>query len=184
MGCINGSELYLTNHIRVLWEQHSTWTGFAITSIVFELPNEEAVVNRLLQNPVDFAITLSLFYGDKIASSFAELLTEHLMLAADLIKAIMAGDNFKVQAIEKRWYENGEEIAELLGSINPCWSRSKWQSMFFEHLGFVKAMPVYMIDGDYEASVATYDALEKEALHMADMMSTGIIRQFPRKFCR
>ncbi len=53
--CITMNKLHLNNYVRLLWEQHSTWTGAAITSIVFKLPNEDPVVNRLLRNPQDFA---------------------------------------------------------------------------------------------------------------------------------
>lgn len=155
----------------------------AVTSIIFKLPNEEFVVNRLLQNPVDFAIALNPFYGDRVSCNFAELLTEHLMLAAELIKAIMDGDNTKATTIEIRWYENGKEIAALLGCINPFWSREAWTMMFFEHLGFVKDMAMDMINKDYESNIKTYDKLEKGALEMADMISEGIIRQFPCRFC-
>lgn len=55
--------------------------------------------------------------------------------------------------------------------------------MFFEHLEFVKTIAINMIDQDYEASIKTYDKLEIEALELADMISGGIIRQFPCKFC-
>ena len=34
----------------------------------------------------------------------------------------------------------------------------------------------------YGASVAAYDRVEREILGMADMLSTGIIRQFPHRF--
>lgn len=54
--------------------------------------------------------------------------------------------------------------------------------MLYNHLGFVENMAVYLFIGDYEKSILTYNKLEQEALKMADTMSTGIIRQFPRKF--
>jgi hypothetical protein len=36
--------------------------------------------------------------------------------------------------------------------------------------------------GDYSASVASFDEVETEILRMADMLSSGIIAQFPNRF--
>ena len=38
------------------------------------------------------------------------------------------------------------------------------------------------ITGDYVASVADYDAVETEILATADMLSSGIVAQFPQRF--
>lgn len=54
--------------------------------------------------------------------------------------------------------------------------------MLFQHLDFVKTEAVYMINKDYKASIETYDKLEIQGLEMADVMSEGIIKQFPCKF--
>lgn len=180
--CITKSKLYLMDCMDLLWVQHSTWTGMAITSIVFILPNEEFVVARLLQNPQDFAKALSPFYGRANASIFGELLTEHLQLAAELIKAIMAEDNLKAEETEKSWYKNAREISSFLSSLNPYWSRRAWIKMFYEHLGLVKAEALNLINKDYKKGVKTQDLLEAGTLEMAMMMSDGIIRQFPYCF--
>ncbi|CAK7052555.1 hypothetical protein [Tissierella sp.] len=182
MECITRCQLNLMNEFHMLWEQHSAWTRMAITSIVFNLPDEKYTVNRLLRNPLDFGEALKPFYGDTIATNFAELLTKHLTLAADLVKAVIAGDNKKAEELEKNWYKNAEEIATLLGTINPFWSEEEWKRMLFEHLDFVKTEALDMINKDYEASIETYDKLEIQALEMADVMSNGIIKQFPCKF--
>lgn len=42
------AEQELSEQLRLLWEQHVYWTRFTILSILFGLPDEEAVVNRLL----------------------------------------------------------------------------------------------------------------------------------------
>lgn len=183
MKCINKKELNLSNEIRLLWEQHVAWTRMAIRAIIFELPDENLTIQRLLRNPVDFGFALRPYYGDANAFKFKELLTVHLTLAADLVRAAKAGDTAAAEVIEKKWYENADEIAEFLGSINPFWDVEKWREMLYEHLGFVKAEAVYMLEGNYAASIDTYDKMELQILEMADYMTCGIIRQFPRKFC-
>lgn len=39
-----------------------------------------------------------------------------------------------------------------------------------------------MLEGNYQASVDTYDMIETQSLEMADLMSLGITKQFPDRF--
>jgi hypothetical protein len=41
---------------------------------------------------------------------------------------------------------------------------------------------VARLEGDWEADVAAYDAIHHHALGMADTLSVGIVKQFPRRF--
>ncbi len=179
---ITESELHIKNHIRMLWEQHITWTRLAIVSLVFDLPDVNLVIERLLRNPKDFENALIPFYGVDASARFADLLTDHLILASQLVKAAKAGDNTTAEDIERRWYDNARAIAAHLANINPYWSRTDWENMLFDHLALVKAEAVDMLNGDYLSGINVYDEMERQALVMADTMSDGIIKQFPDKF--
>lgn len=172
----------LMNHLRMLWEQHVTWTRLAIISIVFSLPDEELVIKRLLRNPKDFEAALKPFYGEKAASKFSDLFTSHLVIAAELVKAAKAGDSKAAADAEKRWYANADEIAAFLASINPYWSQEQWKSMLYNHLAMTKAEAVDMLTKNYAAGIDQFDQIEKQALMMADVMTQGIVSQFPQYF--
>jgi len=38
------------------------------------------------------------------------------------------------------------------------------------------------LHGDWTADIAAYDKIHTQILHMADMLSAGIVSQFPKKF--
>jgi len=158
-------ELFLL--FRKLWEQHSTWTRAAIVSLVFDL-----------RNPTDFKETFIPFFGVEDATEFEKLLTDHLVLAAQIIQATKAGDSEGAAQAEKMWYDNGNEIAAFLGRVNPYWSEAQWRLMMREHLDLVKAEATYMLTGQYDKSVSVYDTIEQQASMMADEMAYGLIRQF------
>ena len=94
-----------------------------IISLAFNLPDVDSVTARLLRNATDMGNLLKPFYGNKIAAKFSNLIREHLLIAAELVKAAKAGNQKAVAAAERRWYANGEEIAEFLSRINPFISR-------------------------------------------------------------
>lgn len=175
-------EVGLINQMRMLWEQHVIWTRLAIISTVFELPDEELVSNRLLQNPKDFELVLQPLYGSDSASMFESLLKSHLVIASQLVSASKDGDSNSAEDAEKRWYSNADEIATFLESINPYWNQKDWKTMFYEHLRMIKLEAVDIITGGYEAGINEYDNIEQQALVMADMMSRGIVSQFKNIF--
>ena len=182
--CWSQAEVDLNNLWRMLWEQHGAWTRMAIVSIVAGSPDETATVNRLLRNPGDMAAALEPYYGEAAANRFKQLLTEHFVLAADLVKAAKAGEATKAADIEAKWYKNGDEIAAFLSSINPFWNEEVFRKMMHDHLGFVKEEAVQQLNKQYEQSIATYDKMEQQILEMADQYTQGIINQFPMKFGR
>ncbi|KAB1440214.1 acetylglutamate kinase [Candidatus Galacturonibacter soehngenii] len=168
--------------MRLLWEQHVYWTRMFLISVAFDLANKEFVTNRLLQNPKDFQASLIPFYGREIASKFEELLTAHFVIAAELVNAAKEGDTTAATDAEKRWYQNADQIAQFLSEINPFWSMKVWQKMLYTHLALTKEEAVNILTQQYETSITDFDKIEKQALEMADMMTKGMIQQFPDYF--
>ncbi len=169
----------LNNLMRMLWEQHATWTRMTIISIAEGLRDEEQTTRRLLRNPADIAAAFRPFYGNDIADRLNALVTDHLVLAAELVKAAKAGDSVAAARIERRWYANADEIAAFLSRINPHWSTERITRMWHEHLSLVKSQAVARLKGAYASDIAFYDEGERLLLEMADELTCGIIRQFP-----
>jgi hypothetical protein len=168
--------------MRSLWEQHVTWTRLAIIGIIFNLPDVNVTVGRLLQNATHMGLSLEPFYGENAVKKYSALIKDHLTIAADLVKSAKAGDQNTAAAIEKKWYSNGDEIVEFLTSINPYIEKEEFRKMFYEHLALTKAEVIAFLNKDYDASVKLYDKIEKEALEMADTITDAIVKQFPQVF--
>jgi LysM repeat protein len=175
-----GSELMdLVNFFRMLWEQHITWTSNVMDAIIFELPLQEQVTQRLLRNAQDFANALMPFYGEEAAQAFADLFTQHITIAAEVIQAAKAGDTDALTETNTRWYQNADQIAAFLANINPNWSEEDWSAMLEEHLNLLSQRVNDMVMQNYEEAVNIYDDIQLQALEMADMMAEGIYMQFP-----
>lgn len=179
---ISAAEQTLSNHMRLLWEQHVYWTRMVILSIAFGLPDAEFVSNRLLRNPKDFEAALRPFYGEDIAARFAELFASHLTIAAELVTAAKEGNSAAAADAEKRWYANANQIASFLGGINPYWSVQEWQKMLNDHLAMTKTEAVDILTQKFTDSIGVFENIEQEALAMADTMTQGIVKQFPQNF--
>jgi len=56
------------------------------------------------------------------------------------------------------------------------------KAMMKEHLDLTLAEASARLNGDWDADIAAYDEIHIQILEMADMLSTGIIEQFPKLF--
>lgn len=153
-----------------------------MNSIVGDLPDKNATIQRLLRNATDFAVAFQPFYGAAIAARFGELLREHLTIAAELVQALHTGHSAADTDAQRRWYANADAIAAFLGSINPYWSEEEWRQMMYEHLRLLTAEVAARIAGNYVENVSTNVLIEPQALEMADVLTNGIIQQFPNLF--
>lgn len=66
-----------------------------------DLPDLEQTTARLLRNPADLAAVFRPLYGDEVADRLKDLVTGHLVPAADLAKATKAGDTARAAEIER-----------------------------------------------------------------------------------
>jgi len=179
---ISKAESEFIYSVRMLWEQHGLWTRSAIASLVFDLPDTEFVVARLLQNAEDMGESLEPYYGAQIGKRYGSLIHEHLVLAADLVKASKAGNTEGALEAERKWYKNADDIALFLSSINPFLNQKEVQEMLYHHLALVKAEAVSLLEKDYRKNVELYDKIELQSLFMADGISRAIVSQFPVYF--
>jgi hypothetical protein len=180
---VSAKELRLRNDMRKLWEDHVTWTRLAVISLVDGSPDTDATVARLLRNQSDIGNAIKPFYGNAAGAALTQKLREHILIAADLIAAAKAGDQAKVGAEQERWRRNAREIAAFLSDANPRnWKRAALTAMLYQHLRLTTAEVVARLKGNWTADVASYDRIHLHALGMADALSTGIVKQFPRRF--
>jgi hypothetical protein len=169
--------------MRKLWEDHITWTRLAIISFAHDLPDLPATQARLLRNQVDIGNAIKPYYGKAAADELTALLKDHILGAVELLKAAKAGDQALIEQRTAEWYSNGNEIADFLNKANPKhWSKPTMRRMMKVHLDDTLSEAVHRLQGDYAADVRDYEHIHAHILRMADHLTSGIIRQFPRRF--
>lgn len=169
--------------MRKLWEDHVTWTRLYIVSAVGDLPDVQPTAERLLRNQKDIGDAIKPFYGNAAGDALTALLRPHILIAAELVDAAKAGDAVRIKDASERWYANSDEIADFLSAANPDnWPRSALRAEMRHHLDLTLQEALARLRGDWGADITAYDTVHEHILAMADLLSSGIIRQFPRKF--
>jgi hypothetical protein len=78
---------------------------------------------------------------------------------------------------------NGDSIAVFLSTANPRgFARTTMQGAIQMHLNLLLQEVTAHLKKDWSGSVAAFDESQRQATQMADMLSEGIMKQFPSRF--
>ena len=169
--------------MRRLWSDHVAYTRLFIVAAVAGSSDKDATTQRLLKNQDEIGNAVAEFYGKEAGDKLAGLLRDHIVIAATIVTAAKAGDNGKVTSENQRWKDNANEIATFLSTANPKqWPAATLKSALAAHLEQTLNEATHELKGDYAASLKDYDEAMSHMLMVADVLSSGIEKQFPAKF--
>jgi hypothetical protein len=169
--------------VRKLFEDHVSWGRLLLVSSAASLPDRDATLARMLQNQQDIGAAIVPFYGQDASNKLTQLLTDHVTLGGKLLDAVKSGDGTILDNANSLWLANGDQIAAFLNSVNPkFWVLADLKSMLSSHLQLETKEIQDYVHGNYANSVADHDEAVVQALSMADVLSSGIIQQFPDYF--
>jgi hypothetical protein len=182
-GTRNASENALYQGMQTLWMQHMEWTYAAVAAFAVDSPGFPATADRLLQNQVDIGNAVRPFYGDAAADQLTTLLQEHITGAVAVLTAAKAGDSNALNQAVTAEYANAKAIGDFLGDANPTnWPKADMEAMMATHIDQTLVYATDMLQGDYAQAIANYGLAEAHMVEMADMLSAGVIAQFPDQF--
>jgi hypothetical protein len=162
-----------------------TWTRFVIAGAFDDVPDLDPTIRRLLQNREDIGDAIKPFYGEAAGDQLSTLFRDHILIAAQIFQAAKSEDTAAQNAAIELWYANADCIALFLNAANPDhWPLKELKTRMREHLDLTFNEAVAYFGGNYNVSIAAYDAVHLQALEIADMLSEGIIGQFPNEFGR
>lgn len=182
-GLPTAAQVAFHDQMRKLWEDHITWTRLAIVTFADGSAGFGATATRLLQNQTDIGNAIAPFYGTAAGQHLGSLLHDHITIAVQMLQDAKAGDTAAFNADKARWYANANQIADFLSAANPrFWPDATMREVMKEHLDETLAEAVDELNGNYQASVNDYEAVHLHILAMADLLSSGIMHQFPARF--
>lgn len=168
--------------MRRLWADHVIWTRQYVVGAIGNTADLGAATTRLLKNQEDIGGAIVPFYGAEAGQALTELLKQHILIAVDLVEAAKAGDDVRFAAEDAKWTRNAEEIGGLLSGANPNWSASDVADLLSLHLSLTKQEAVARLQQDWAEDIEVFDQIFTEILTLADVLSDGIVKQFPDRF--
>ena len=179
---LSPSELSLKEALRRLWADHVIWTRDYVVAAIADSPDAEAVAGRLLRNQDDIGNAIVPFYGENAGKALTDLLKQHIMIAVELIEAAKTGDQDKFADADKQWDQNAADIASFLSKANPNWPEKDVVDLLNQHLVLTKNEAVARLEQRWEDDIEAFDQIFTEILTVSDVLTAGIVKQFPEKF--
>lgn len=178
----NASQAQLYEAMRTLWAQHMEWTYATVAAFAVNSHGLDATLHRLLRNQSDIGNAVKPFYGTKAAHRLTALLMTHIKEAVPVLVAARDGDAAALKRAVSDWYANARQIADFLAHANPAWHRRAMRRMMHTHITQTIRYAGEQLQGKYGRSIRDYDQAETHMRKMADMLSSGLVQQFPRRF--
>lgn len=181
-GAVNTAQDNLRKDMRKLWEDHITWTRMYLVSAVYNNSDTDKVADRLLKNQEDIGNAIKSYYGEVAGSKLTQLLKTHITTAVEILSAAKVNNQPALKSANDRWYQNANEISDFLSGANPNFSKDELRMEMQKHLDLTKQEALDILGNKFEAGIADYDEIHNQILKMADMLTNGIVKQFPDKF--
>ncbi|WP_066676477.1 glycosyltransferase [Clostridium septicum] len=167
---------------RKLWIDHVLWTRSFIVSDIASLEDKNDVLHRLFKNQDDIGNSIKPYYGEEAGNKLAVLLRDHIALAGKVLEAAKNKNKDELDKYNKLWYDNADKIADFLSSANPNYNNKELKDMLYKHLQFVTDQVVARLNNNWKDDIESFDKGENHIINFADIISDGIIKQFPEKF--
>lgn len=180
--CLSPKMVKLRSDMQKVWIDHTIWTRSYIVSAISNRADQKDVLDRLLRNQQDIGDVIKPYYGEAAGNKLADLLREHILIAGKIIAAAKAGNQEDVKKLEADWHKNADVIAKFLSAANPNWQFKELQDMLYTHLQLITEIVISCLKGDWKADIAATDKNEIHMIRLANILTDGIVKQFPDKF--
>lgn len=179
---VSPSAVQLKEDLRKVWVQHVIWTRSYMVSALAGLEDQDRVLERLLKNQEDIGNAIKPYYGEEAGNKLTALLRDHILIAGKIVDAAKRGNQADVSKFNKEWFKNADDIAEFLSSANPNWPIKDLKELLYVHLQMLSDDLMARLNKDWNASVIAFDKGEEHIIILADTLTKGILKQFPKKF--
>ena len=170
--------------MRRLWEDQVTLTRTFIISSLAGLGDADAIALRLLANQDAIGTLIKPFYGAAAGDRLAVLLRDHVMLAADVLKAARHGDDELLTARQLAWAANADEVAAFLAEVNPQWSRPALVQTMRRHLDLMTRQIKARLARDWTGDLEAAELSQAHTRALAELLTDGVLKQHRRRFAR
>jgi hypothetical protein len=180
---VSQSQVKFENEFRRLWMDHVLWTSNYITSATSAgSEDQKQVLTRLLKNQEDIGNAVKPIYGEKAGNKLTDLLKEHIVIAGKIVDAAKTGKKALINQLNKEWYRNADDIAAFLSQANPYLKNEDLKKLLYMHLKLVTNDLSASLEKDWETRIVAIDEGVSHIILMADTISAGVVKQFPKKF--
>lgn len=169
--------------LRGLWHGHLVAThDYALAAHAGNKADETKAADAVVANAKQIADAVAGFYGKDAGDGLLKLLAGHWQGVKALTDAAHAGDKAAENKAMEDLASNGTAIAKFLAGANPNWTEDGLRGALVMHVADHQTQVDLMMSNAPEAKqAAAWTEMENHMNMIADVLASGIAKQFPQK---
>ncbi len=169
--------------MRDLWAGHIFWVRNVVLATKYgDIEAAKVAEEKVVENAKAIAASIVPFYGKEAGDKLFGLLAGHYGAVKEYMTAAYAGNAGGKDAAIEKLKNNADEIATFLSSANPNWPKDTVRGLLLAHGAHHIAQIDQVNIRDYAAEAKTWDEMRKHIYVLADALTDGIVKQFPKMF--
>ncbi len=177
--CITMDQLNAIFGVGMFWFEFVTWIRNLMISRYLGLGNVDEVKARLLQVPAEFVNVMMQVFGEQVTADYLQLFYEYIDLIDALITAQMANDTGEIGRITRLLYQNADERAAFITSLNPLfWDEREWRDRLYTNLRSTLDESTTFLTGDYARNIDIFSRLLDQAESTSNYFEQGLFPYF------
>ena len=146
----------LRNDMRMAWMNLIFWTRMYLMSVDADGKDRQEVGERALQAADEITDVFANHLPIAATRQLRNLLARHMELTEELIFTQKSGNMENYDALIKDWYGNANQIAALIGEVNPYFGGRETRNMLLNYLDMTRESIEQQFNGEYGASIDTF----------------------------
>ena len=169
--------------LRDLWVEHVFWIrSYVLATHAGDEAQSKSTEREVVANAKALANTIAPFYGQPAADALLKLLAGHWGAVRDFNTATVAKSKAVQDTAVANLTSNAREIAKFLSGANPYLPEDAVFGLLAAHGGHHVAQTNQIASGDFQDEAATWHAMRKHVMEIADAIADALGKQFPDKF--
>lgn len=162
----------------LLWNDHVWYTTRFLVAAVNDLGEKDTDVEELLDNQIKIGANFGELFGKAAGDKLTELLVEHILIAAEIVEAAIAGDEERVIELQEVWSENGRQIAKFY-SKQICTTKFKKLAVLWQnHLDSTALELISLIAENYSGNARILRSVLEHMREWSHYLSKSICKSF------
>lgn len=127
--CITPGQIDLISNARTFFRRFAGWLRAYIVSRYTGVGTPEEIFGRIYLETSNFGDMIRFTLGIDDAIGFTQQMNQIIFGIRDIIDAQLAGNSQAVQESVNRLYQNADDTASFLASINPYFNEAEWKNL-------------------------------------------------------
>lgn len=169
--------------LRDLWVEHIFWIrSYVLATHAGDEAQSKVAEAEVVANAKGLANSIAPFYGQPAADAFLKMLAGHWGAVRDFDSATVAKSSTGQDKAVANLTSNAHEIAKFLSGANPYLPEDAVFGLLAAHGAHHVAQINQIASGDFKGEAATWLAMRKHVMMIADATADALGKQFPDKF--